>query len=134
MPTKKRLFFFLPAFLLAACSAAQFTNPSASSIDAHYSWNRFAKKVSSSNESISTKSQGVRFYQNIASQTLGSHCSHFPSDSSYTQAIFAQCGALSGVVHGMSRFLLEPDSANLGLPVITTAKKIYYQNFTYACP
>ena len=75
----------------------------------------------------------MSFYQNVLSQTLGSHCTLFPSDSRAAQAITARCGAGISALRSMSRFYLEPDAPRLRLPVIAKGSEILFEDEQVSC-
>jgi putative component of membrane protein insertase Oxa1/YidC/SpoIIIJ protein YidD len=65
-------------------------------------------------------------YRTVLAKTLGSHCRMLPSDSEYFDRKVKQCGAVAGVMAGVSRVLLEVEAtAEVAEPVPAT-KRLYW--------
>lgn len=86
----------------------------ASQIDHRFQWRREETKLTR------TASPGVKFYQKVLSQTLGSECRWLPSDSQYAQRLAGKCGGLKAIPLSMARFMLEPEAAQI-------AQEIFYE-------
>jgi hypothetical protein len=117
--------FISHLFILSACTSL--TPPSTSSLDADYQWRQLQT------QGIGSESPGVAFYQKALSQTLGSHCTYFPSDSIHAQNLFRRCGPAVGIVRAMGRFYLEPDAPRLGYPIFIRGGHVYFKEIRTDC-
>ena len=128
----RRVVVSLLLLLFGGCTSTGLKSPQTSAIDARFQLSRWNARINIS-EGAREKSPGISFYQRVLSQTLGSHCSYFPSDSQYAQLTFRSCGPWKGIVRSMSRFYLEPDAAALGYPVILNGEHILFKDMRSSC-
>ena len=117
------------AVALSGCAAFPGRVLQSSGIDADYRISR----LTHSSEFHGTRSPGISFYQKVLSQTLGSHCSMYPSDSAYAQNLSVRCGPAISIFRAMARFYLEPDAATLGTPILVRQNRILYEDLPGEC-
>jgi hypothetical protein len=120
----------LTVFLLLGCASIKLPSPVVSSIDAQFQLARWKSRVSDPSHS---ESPGIKFYQRVLSQTLGSHCSYFPSDSRHAQLVFKTCGAAMGIGRAMARFYAEPDAPTLGYPIMRSGDRLLIKELRSDC-
>lgn len=126
--------FFTTAWLFAGlfvfwgCAGGTINNPSASSVDARF---RMVKRDPVASRTPASSS--IRFYQNVLSVTLGSHCSYFPSDSAYAVWLSKRCGVLKTTLKSFERFSREFDAAYLGFPVMSFSGRSYFKDVPDEC-
>jgi hypothetical protein len=75
-------------------------------------------------QSTASPQTGTVVYRALIAKTLGSHCRMVPSDSTYFDRKVAACGAIPGVVAGVSRVLLEVEATPETLVPLATGRGV----------
>jgi putative component of membrane protein insertase Oxa1/YidC/SpoIIIJ protein YidD len=122
---KKISFFFISLFFWGCTT--HLDTYAVSGIDADFKF----KKLSSAQQD--STSETVGFYQNTLRSSLYSECDYFPSDSVYSQTLSKRCGSFAPLLKTFSRFILEPDSAYIGLGVRPTTGKYKFVDLPESC-
>ncbi len=114
---------------LVGCAAFPKVSSQVSGIDATFRLSRIEQQ----SNILGPSSPGVAFYQRVLSQTLGSHCSMYPSDSRNAQILSARCGPVVSILRPMARFYLEPDAATSALPFFARDDRIIFEDLPNDC-
>jgi hypothetical protein len=122
-------FLFILTINLVGCTTFPQVSRQVSGIDAAYRLSRVGRP----SNILGGSSPGVTFYQRVLSQTLGSHCSMYPSDSRNAQILSARCGPVISILRPMARFYLEPDAATLALPFFARENRIVFEDLPSDC-
>lgn len=130
---KKSLSFVISFFFIFSLvvfnlgCATDLTSPIQSGIDADFKF----KKLNRNNSG--TESETIGFYQKTLRSASYSECEYFPSDSVYSQTMSKRCGSFASLLKTFSRFILESDAANLGVPIRPTQGKYRFIDLPETC-
>lgn len=115
---------FLACFLLLKISVQ-----AASLVDATYKVKRQLAIVNKAD----SKNEVREAYKNFFAKSMNSQCRWFPSDSEFMSISSLKCGALTGTLSAVSRFMTEHDAAHISLEAVNEKNHLRFIDFEFNC-